>query len=292
MSNVRCVARNEVGLPALYAALHDTLTRHSLAGLALTVHDPDLGVQHFAGGPEAVAALEECGDDVGAWAAVPPLDAAPPELALLRALARTAVRLGAADRDADPATGLEVTIRRVPGVRTVLTEGSVVRVVTSDDARDEVIAGLAALDLGSASGLSAVVVVESLLGVPDTSAAPVSAPSARVELVAVLSQPETGELEVHLRFGEHRTVGRGPLARAGTAAAEATLAALEEFGTELGYRIAWARTVDSLPNREFLVGVAITRPDATPLYGLAPGSSPIVAAARATLDACNRNFSA
>ena len=201
MSNVRCVARNEVGLPALYAALHDTLTRHALDGLALAVHDPDLGVQIFAGGPEAAAALAECGDDVGAWASVPALDAAPPELAVLRALARTAVRLGAADRDADPATGLEVAIRSVPGVRTVITEGSVLRVVANDDARDQVIAGLAALPSDTA-GLGAVIVVEPSLGEPDAEPASAAAPaSARVELVTVQSQPETGELEVHLRVG-------------------------------------------------------------------------------------------
>ena len=57
---------------------------------------------------------------------------------------------------------------------------------------------------------------------------------------------------------------------------------------DLGYRVAWVRTVDTLPNREFLVGVALTRPEGTALYGLAPGTSPILAAARATLDACNR----
>ena len=281
------VARNEVGLPALYAALHDTLTRHSLDGLALAVHDHDLGVQIFTVGPEAAAALADCSDDIGAWASVPTLDAPPPELATLRALARTAVRLGAADRDADPATGLEVAIRSVAGVRTVLTEGSVLRVVTSDEAHDQVIAGLAALPLST----SAVVVVETPLGPPDADTAPIAArPTARVQLVTVQSQPETGELEVHLRFGDRRTVGRGPLARAGTAAAEATLAALEDLGENLDYRVAWVRTVDTLPNREFLVGVALTRPEATHVYGLASGSSPILAAARATLDACNREL--
>ena len=139
--------------------------------------------------------------------------------------------------------------------------------------------------------MGAVVVVDSPLGSPVGSTAPVPALlTARVELVTVQSQPETGELEVHLRFGDRRTVGRGPLARAGTAAAEATLVALLELGVELNYRVAWVRTVDTLPNREFLVGVALARPETTPVYGLAPGASPIVAAARATIDACNRDL--
>jgi len=50
------------------------------------------------------------------------------------------------------------------------------------------------------------------------------------------------------------------------------------------------RTVDTLPNRQFLVAVSLTRTDDTPVYGIASGPSPIEAAARATLAACNRDI--
>ncbi len=106
------------------------------------------------------------------------------------------------------------------------------------------------------------------------------------------SLPETGELEVHLRGGEHRSIGRGPLARAGQAAAAATLDALAELdpGPFRGapWRVGWVRTIDTTADREFLVAVMIRRDQERALYGLAAGTSPIEAAARATLHACNR----
>ena len=85
-------------------------------------------------------------------------------------------------------------------------------------------------------------------------------------------------------------MGRGPLARAGAAAADATLEALHDLGEAHAHRVAWVRTVDTLPDRLFLVAVSLTRTGATPVYGIASGSSPIEAAARATLAACNRDI--
>jgi hypothetical protein len=78
------------------------------------------------------------------------------------------------------------------------------------------------------------------------------------------------------------------LSRAGAAAADATLDALRDLDEALAYRTAWVRTVDTLPDRRFLVAVSLTRTDDTPVYGIATGASPIEAAARATLAACNR----
>jgi hypothetical protein len=93
---------------------------------------------------------------------------------------------------------------------------------------------------------------------------------------------------VHLCVGDRRTVGRGPLQGAATAAAVATLDALTELDEPHDCRVAWARIVETLPDGLVLVGVSLSRTGGGTVYGLAPGASPIEAAARATLDACAR----
>ena len=54
------------------------------------------------------------------------------------------------------------------------------------------------------------------------------------------------------------------------------------------WRVGWVRTIDTTADREFLVAVMIRRGVDRALYGLASGASPVEAAARATLHACNR----
>ncbi|MFA5883587.1 MAG: hypothetical protein WDA60_07040 [Acidimicrobiia bacterium] len=276
------------GLSALYAALDAAARRHQLDALAVAVDDPDLGRQAFAAGADAATALAALADDPHRrWWATPEPDEAPAELDALTALARTAVRLGVADPAADPASALEVFVRGLPAVATVLRTGTVVEVTVAPGTGDEVVRHLAAATL---PGSGAVVV-------HDAAATPTGPPDAaealgRAELVAVRSLPESGELEVHLRSAFGRTVGRGPLARAGAAAADATLEALaalhpDPTGAET-LRVGWVRTIDTTPDREFLVAVTIRRDRGSTLYGLATGASPIEAAARATLHACNR----
>ena len=280
------------GLSALYDALAATARRHHLDALALAVDDPDLGHQAFAVGAEAAAALAGLADDPHRrWFAVPEPDGPPAELDALRALARTAVRLGVADPAADPASALEVFVRGIPAVAAVLRTGTVVEVTVVPGSGAEIVRRLATSDL---PGSGAVVVHDIAAAGPGGPGGPGGAGDAlpRAELVAVRSLPESGELEVHLRSADRRTVGRGPLARAGAAAAAATLDALADLhpdapGTE-ALRVGWVRTIDTTPDREFLVAVTVRREQGSTLYGLAAGASPIEAAARATLHACNR----
>jgi len=284
------VPGEECGLPALYVALDECRVRHGADALAVAIDDADLGRQVFAVGADAAAVIASCATEPGAaWAATPDIELAASEVALLRALAATALRLGAVDPGADPATGLEVAVRSTPGVHAVTRVGGVLRVAADADARDAVAGALIGL---VGSGSDTIVVLDGGEGRSEPDAdLDVSARAApRVVLVSVQSRPETGELEVHLRHHDRRTVGRGSLARAGAAAADATLEGLRELGEARAHRVAWVRTVDTLPDRTFLVAVSLTRVDDTPVYGIASGSSPIEAAARATLAACNRDI--
>lgn len=276
------------GLSTLYTALHTTVLAYGLDAFAVAVDDPDLGHQCFAAGADARAALTALAADPGQrWVALPATADPPAELEALHGLAATALRLSRIEPEGDPASTLEAFVRGVPHVVTVLRTGSVVEAVVVPGHRDDVVTRLAAADL---PGRGAVIVHDAGAPGPDPGAD--VGPLRRAELIAVRSLPETGELEVHLRGGEHRSIGRGPLARAGQAAAAATLDALAELepGPFRGapWRVGWVRTIDTTPDREFLVAVMIRRDRERALYGLAAGTSPIEAAARATLHACNR----
>jgi hypothetical protein len=118
----------------------------------------------------------------------------------------------------------------------------------------------------------------------------------RARLLAVLAFPDTDELEVHLVLEGKRTIGRAPASRGIDAAVEATIEAVRELGTGLVPRLRWANVVDDTDaHAEGLEVVAVgldgvdTR--AQIHYGMAAGTSVIDAAARATLDALNRQLS-
>jgi hypothetical protein len=124
----------------------------------------------------------------------------------------------------------------------------------------------------------------------EPASAPAEAPaSKRLRLLAVLSFPDTDELEVHLILDGRRTIGRAPASRGLVAALDATLAAIGDF--ELPFKPAprWARALESA-QEEALIAVALDEgePGERVLYGVASGATPIDAAARATLDAINR----
>ena len=111
----------------------------------------------------------------------------------------------------------------------------------------------------------------------------------RLRLLAVLSFPDTDELEVHLILDGRRTIGRAPASRGLVAALDATLAAIADFEFPFSPTPRWARALEST-QEEALIAVALDEGDPSErvLYGVASGATPIDAAARATLDAINR----
>ena len=110
-----------------------------------------------------------------------------------------------------------------------------------------------------------------------------------MRLLAVLSFPDTDELEVHLILDGRRTIGRAPASRGLVAALDATLAAVADFGFPLDPTPQWARGARVDRGRGARRGGARRgRAASGVLYGVAAGATPIDAAARATLDAINR----
>lgn len=273
-----------VGLAAFYRALAEAAERLGCRTLAVAVDEPELGRQLFVTPAEPPAVLDPAlVDPQTAWWSDPPPATTPDDIALLRAFGATALRLAAVDSRRDPLDGIEIALRRLPGLHVTGRTGRVVQAVALDPA--EAARQVADLDLDAA----AVVVVRAAVAGPAGPPTGATAPSGRVELVAVQARPDDGEVEVHLRYAGRRTVGRGALAHTGSGAVDATLAALVELGAiSDGVRVAWVRTLDTTPERQFLVGVALIVDGRSARYGLAPGDSPMHAAARATLDACNR----
>ena len=117
---------------------------------------------------------------------------------------------------------------------------------------------------------------------------------ARARLLAVLAFPDTDELEVHLVFDGRRTIGRAPVSSGIEGAVAATIDAVRDLGTGINARIVWVRALEDVGDaNQSVVAVAFDGVDArSPVrYGLAAGTSPVEAAARATLDALNRRLS-
>ena len=131
-------------------------------------------------------------------------------------------------------------------------------------------------------------------------ARPASADTPQVEirprLLAVLSFPDTDELEVHLVLDGRRAIGRAAASGGLVAAVQATVEAIRTLSVEFTPSARWARPVDGTNDTVVLVAVSLDSngpgPDAESimLYGVAAGSSAIDAAARATLDALNRQL--
>lgn len=119
-----------------------------------------------------------------------------------------------------------------------------------------------------------------------------AAREARLRLVDVTADPALGEVAVHLARGDDRAVGRASTARGLLGVVEATVYAIRTFLPDLPYLPGWARTVESTPERRFLVVASVTDPEArVHLRGVAEARSPLDAAVRATLAALNRTIS-
>ncbi len=126
----------------------------------------------------------------------------------------------------------------------------------------------------------------------DLGAAPTPAHGtrSRIRLLAVLTFPDTDELEVHLTFGGRRIIGRSAASAGTTGAANATLEGLRSFAPELTTAIDWTKELaDEDTDGVYVVAVSAHADDAIRL-GIAAGGSRIEAAARATLHALNRSL--
>lgn len=112
----------------------------------------------------------------------------------------------------------------------------------------------------------------------------------RVRLLAVLTFPDTDELEVHLTLAGRRTIGRAAASRGLVGAVEATLDALGAFSPSLTLASSWAKPVDVTEGEPYLVACEVIADDGSSRHGIASGASPIEAAARASLHALNRSL--
>ena len=115
---------------------------------------------------------------------------------------------------------------------------------------------------------------------------------ARLRFLEITTDPAAGQLSVRLAHDDQEAVGRASTASGLPAAVEATVYAIRAFLPGLTYLPGWARTVETTPDRRFLVVASVTDPLArTHRRGAAEGATPIEAAARATLAALNRTIS-
>ncbi len=112
----------------------------------------------------------------------------------------------------------------------------------------------------------------------------------RVRLLAVLTFPDTDELEVHLTFAGRRVIGRATASATVTGAVRATLEGLAEFAPGLGASVGWAEDVPGHDGTGAAVVACGLRVGEQTVLGIASGGSRIEAAARATLHALNRSL--
>jgi hypothetical protein len=271
------------GLALAYAALERVRSEHGFDRLSVSLDDPVLGRQVLV---VPRGELPSTLDERSGWSAEPLIDAPTTDLELAVALCRTTLRI---EVPASPVDTAELALRRLEGVHAVAVDGDVIRVQVGASASGRV--ATEAIGVVKAH-LDRTVVVEITRadGAPTPPPPePSPASSHTVELVAVRTAPESGELEVHLRAGEVRTVGRASLTRGLVGAAEATLEAWHARPGAPVRRVAWARTVETSADARFVVAVAIEVPAAQGVaHGIGTGPNPIEAAVRATTDALSR----
>ena len=117
-------------------------------------------------------------------------------------------------------------------------------------------------------------------------------PETRLRLIDLATDPGLGEVTVRLARGDDEALGRASTAGGLPAAVEATIVAVRTFVPDLPFLPGWARTVETTPDRRFLVVASVTDPlTRTHRRGAAEGATPIEGAVRATLAALNRTIS-
>jgi hypothetical protein len=277
-----------VGLVVVHEALERVVAAHDLRALTVVIDDPDLGRQAFraGAGPFDPGTL---GGDPG-WRAEPSLPPGALDGDLLVALCAAALRVEVLRDEGDGPDGLELAIRRLPGVANVVIEHDDETVFVGIDAsageprrlaRD---AARIARD-HAAGGPVVVEIVTSPVALPDR---PPARPAVDADpaptIVAVRTVADTAEIEVHLRVRETRTVGRASTTEGLAGAAGATIDALRQAGRAPSATVAWARTVETAPNRS-VIAVALQTDTGTLRHGVGTGANPLDAAARAALDA-------
>jgi hypothetical protein len=124
--------------------------------------------------------------------------------------------------------------------------------------------------------------------VPAPPAVVIQAREQRIRLLAVLTFPDTDELEVHLTFDGRRIIGRAVASNGILGVVEAMVDGLKVFVPRLEFSPSWARELDDERDLH-LVAVELLALD-TRRLGIAAGASAIEAAARATLHALNRSI--
>jgi hypothetical protein len=266
-----------------------------LRSLTIVVDDPDLGRQAFRAGPGPFGAGALTGEP--GCRADPPLSSDRVDAELLVALCAASLRVdvlrGDAANDVDAA---EIALRRLPGILSVTVERDeellVVQIHAAADAPDD-LGRVAARATASLAEGSVVVEIlrssDSLLGPGITAPVAVEQPVPPT-LVAVRSIPEAGEIEAHVRLGSARTIGRAQMAQGLAGAVDAVLDALRQHIPDLDLSLAWARTIETTPDRRFVVAVALHEGETrTTRHGLGSGASPIEGAARAAVDAAFRS---
>jgi hypothetical protein len=184
---------------------------------------------------------------------------------------------------------LELELRRLPGVLSVgfsETEGLViVELQAGPEAPEELARNATLLAVEHLGDHTAVEIVRWGDGPPGPN-------EVRLRLVEVTSDPAVGELAVHLALGDERAVGRASSAHGLLGVVEATVFAVRTFLPELTYLPGWARTIETTPERRFIVVASVTDPEArSHLRAAAEGENPLDAAARATLATLNRTIS-
>jgi hypothetical protein len=286
------VALSGDGLALAYAALERVRSEHRLDRLIVVVDDARLGRQLLVV-PRGQLASAEVDEELG-WRADPALAESPTDLDLAVALCRLAVRAASDDdRSAGPLDELELALRRLDGVEAVTMDdgGELLLVQTGPTAPP----GLNRAVLETVKTRLDRTVVVQLVGPGGpagrdgrTPEAISWAPDAPLEVVAVRTEPETGELEVHLRGGDVRTLGR-TASRGLVGAATATLEAWHARPDAPQRAIGWARTVETSADGRFVVAVALEDSRrVTVAHGIGSGPNPLEAAVAATVDALIR----
>jgi hypothetical protein len=184
---------------------------------------------------------------------------------------------------------LEIELRKLPGVVAVAfveTEGLlVIEVQAAPEAAEDLPRAVTDVAVEQTGRTVAVEVVRWGDGGPFER-------ESRLRFVDVGTDPPSGTVLVRLAREAQESVGRAPTEHGLLGAVEATVYAVRAFLPELPFLPGWARTIETLPDRRFLVVASVTDPDARDhRRGVAEGKTPIEAAARATLAALNRTVS-